>query len=404
MAAAGTRLTQEHIDQLRQSGSPSPAANLDQATKDKIKKRLKLLFSAQDLGNPMLRELFRLTYNRLAERLATGAGLPESISRKPRAPEGQTDFPPAAVSPKALVDRMGELAAFPDIYFNISQTLQRPNVSAADIAKVVSSDMVLSARLLKVVNSPFYGFRAQIDTVHRAIALAGMNELLTLALGMTAVNYFQDIPPGFISLESFWRHSVGCGILARSLSESIPEMNPERMFTAGLLHDLGRLVMSKELPQLTAMSMALALDKRIPQVEAEQMVLGFDHAQIGGELLRQWAFPDILVSLVENHHAPHAMPQPTGGMPHPHGRHGQQRHQRLPRGTVCPGSPLFRSAGRIGTSPGSSRHGHGRPRGTGGRRIACLHINPQKHGLNRMCLSPNRSDTQDFLQRMSLRT
>ncbi len=304
VAAAGTRLTQEHIDQLRQSGSPSPAANLDQATKDKIKKRLKLLFSAQDLGNPMLRELFRLTYNRLAERLATGAGLPESISRKPRAPEGQTDFPPAAVSPKALVDRMGELAAFPDIYFNISQTLQRPNVSAADIAKVVSSDMVLSARLLKVVNSPFYGFRAQIDTVHRAIALAGMNELLTLALGMTAVNYFQDIPPGFISLESFWRHSVGCGILARSLSESIPEMNPERMFTAGLLHDLGRLVMSKELPQLTAMSMALALDKRIPQVEAEQMVLGFDHAQIGGELLRQWAFPDILVSLVENHHAP----------------------------------------------------------------------------------------------------
>ncbi|MFW5488877.1 MAG: HDOD domain-containing protein [Desulfovibrio sp.] len=306
IARAGTTLTEKHAELVARGKAVlvSPASRLDQATKDKIKRRLKLIFSAQDMTDPMVRELFKLTYNFLGSRLATRAGLPDSLTKKPRARDGQTDFPPAAVSPKALIDRLGEMASFPDIYFNLSQTLQRPNVSAADIAKVVSSDMVLSARLLKVVNSPFYGFRAKIDTVHRAIALTGMNELLTMALGMTAVNYFQDIPPGFITLESFWRHSIGCGLLARSLAENMEGMNPERLFTAGLLHDLGRLVMSKELPQLTATSMGLALEKRIPLVDAEQMILGFDHAQIGGELLRQWSFPDILVSLVENHHSP----------------------------------------------------------------------------------------------------
>jgi putative nucleotidyltransferase with HDIG domain len=306
VAAEGDTITQVHLARLARPANAegSVADSLDQPTRDKIKKRLKLLFSAQDLADPMIRELFRLTYLRLAERLTSGTGLPEALKEKPRAEDEETDFPPAVASPQALVDRLGELAAFPDIYFRISETLQRPNVSAVDVSKVVSSDMILSARLLKVVNSPFYGFRAQVDTVHRAIALAGMNELLTMALGMTAVNYFQNIPVGFISLDSFWRHSVGCGILARSLADNMKDMNPERMFTAGLLHDIGRLVMAKDIPQLTALSMRTALEKGLPLVQAERKIFEFDHADVGGELLRQWFFPDILVSLVENHHTP----------------------------------------------------------------------------------------------------
>jgi putative nucleotidyltransferase with HDIG domain len=159
--------------------------------------------------------------------------------------------------------------------------------------------------LLRIVNSAYYSFPFPIDTIARAVVMIGTQELSVLAFSTSFLKMFSKSPSKFVNIEQFWKHSIACGIFARALAQRCEKSNPDRHFLGGLLHDIGRLAMFSNIPELAEELLAVGHEKDIPLHEAEEDVLGFDHARFGGSLLSKWNFPSTLVAAVGYHHAPH---------------------------------------------------------------------------------------------------
>ncbi len=267
---------------------------------------VKTLFTKPVLRTPM-KEIYSLALERRAVALKSGKGGPEAIKAArefPRDSQLRKGRIKGEITPADLVSQELKLASLPDVYYRIMEVINSARSSASHIAQAVSKDTSLVARLLKLVNSAFYGFPSKIDTVARAVAIIGTKELSTLALGITAVQYFNDIPPEFVDMKNFWTHSVACGVYARLLASEKVGISEERLFVGGLLHDLGKLVIFRQVPFSAREAMALSEEKRIPMWQAEREVMGFDHAHVGALLLREWRIPAHLEAGVRFHHSP----------------------------------------------------------------------------------------------------
>ncbi|EPR38688.1 metal dependent phosphohydrolase [Desulfovibrio sp. X2] len=184
------------------------------------------------------------------------------------------------------------------------EVAEDPRSSATDMAAVVSRDPGLAALLLRMVNSAFYGFPRRIDTVPRAVAVIGQRQLAMLATGGVVARIFGETPAETIRLETFWRHSVGVGILARTLARRLRLNDPERHFVAGLLHDIGRLALCSVAPERVRAALAESRRRAIPLRQAESQAAGIDHAAFGSMLLRKWNLPFSLALAVLRHHDP----------------------------------------------------------------------------------------------------
>lgn len=205
-----------------------------------------------------------------------------------------------------LVQGVGGLVSLPDVFVRINQLVESPDSSIADIAGAVSRDPAFTVRLLRVANSPFYGFSSSIDTVSKAVSIIGTSQIRNLALSTAIANSFAGLPNTLVSMENFWRHSLYCALAARILARKAGKCDAEAMFTAGLLHDIGELVIFNRLPELAKESLTLVLDNAdgLTVHQAERQVLGYDHAQVGGELARQWKLPSVLEECIGCHHSP----------------------------------------------------------------------------------------------------
>jgi HD-like signal output (HDOD) protein len=193
----------------------------------------------------------------------------------------------------------------------IVEVLNNPRSSAAHIAEVVGKDAGISAKLLRLVNSPFYGFPTRIDSLSRAVALIGANDLTTLALGISVVNHFKGVPDKLVDMKSFWLHSIACGVLARLFANKKIGLNEERFFVAGLLHDIAKLVLYQDLPEHMGKVLAKARMNSSCQFEIEKESMGFDHARLAETLLSEWKLPVPLQRMIRYHHSP---PSGAGGL------------------------------------------------------------------------------------------
>ena len=204
-----------------------------------------------------------------------------------------------------LVQGVGGLVTLPNVFIRINQLVEDPNSSTADIAKAVSQDPSFTVRLLKVANSPFYGFSSTIDTVSKAVSVIGTSQIRNLALSMSVARTFAGLPNNLVSMENFWHHSLYCALTARILARQARKCDPEALFTAGLLHDIGELIIFNRLPEQAKDSLLLVLDQvdDLPVYQAERQIIGFDHAQVGGELARQWNLPPLLEECIAYHHS-----------------------------------------------------------------------------------------------------
>lgn len=204
-----------------------------------------------------------------------------------------------------LVKGVGGLVTLPNVFIRINQLIEDPNSNTIDIAKAVSQDPSFTVRLLKVANSPFYGFSSTIDTVAKAVSVIGMSQIRNLALSMSVARTFAGLPNNLVSMDNFWRHSLYCALTARILARQARRCDPEAVFTAGLLHDIGELVIFNRLPEQAKESLLLVLDQvdDLPVYQAERQIIGFDHAQVGGELARQWHLPPLLEECIAYHHS-----------------------------------------------------------------------------------------------------
>ncbi|HEU0187123.1 MAG TPA: HDOD domain-containing protein [Gallionellaceae bacterium] len=205
-----------------------------------------------------------------------------------------------------LVQGIRGLVTLPDVFIRINQLVEKPDSTVAQIAEAIARDPAFTMRLLRVANSSFYGFSSSVDTVSRAISVIGTGQIRNLALSTTIASSFAGLPNSLVSMDNFWRHSLYCALAARLLARRAGRCDAEAVFTAGLLHDIGELVIFNRLPELAREAMQLVLDSAeiLGVHEAERRVIGFDHAQVGGELARQWKLPRQLEECVAFHHAP----------------------------------------------------------------------------------------------------
>ncbi len=202
-----------------------------------------------------------------------------------------------------------ELPSLPQIYFQIQEAINDPTVSIESISNIISKDSGLSASVLRFANSALYGTSQQIDTMTRALVRIGTQEINTIVLGATITTLFEGIPEEIINMRQFWKHSISCGIMAKGIATYLDIGGVERYFIAGLLHDLGKLVLYKN---MTEMSKGILLDCRTSKKLhhfAEQEKLGFDHTQVAKILLEKWHIPDSIKIMIVNHHKPAATDQ-----------------------------------------------------------------------------------------------
>jgi len=215
----------------------------------------------------------------------------------------QEDEEVAKVSSRWLGEVSG-LVSPPDVYVKVFDLMESPTATADDMGLIISQDPSLTARLLKIVNSPFYNFSSRIDTVSRAVAVIGLRELYSLVVAVSAVKSFSAIPNDVVNMDTFWRHSIYCGIISRLLAKRCNVLHTERLFIAGLLHDIGSLVIYNRVPDVAKRMLDTANgdEEMLFAIESEE--LGFTHADLGGELLKQWSLPESLQEAVAFHHQP----------------------------------------------------------------------------------------------------
>jgi len=204
-----------------------------------------------------------------------------------------------------LVQNRIDLVSLPDIALKLNKLCDDTNSTAQDIADVISKDATLTTHLLQIVNSPFYNFPQQIDTITMAITIVGTAQLRDLAMATLVIQKFNKIPTNLISPEKFWRHNIACATAARTIVMELGIQQSERVYIAGLLHDIGKLLMYLAHPELSFE--ILELIKSNPAlniIELEEVAFGYSHAELGAALLSEWGLPDSLVEPVKFHHLP----------------------------------------------------------------------------------------------------
>jgi putative nucleotidyltransferase with HDIG domain len=269
---------------------------------DQVRRNVERRFIAADPDHPAVNAMMELSEAVAARALQNGEKLPEppSVSRSKEAPPG----PDEPLDPIEFLRREIDLPSLPQVFEELNTALNDEETSAKDIADIISRDTSLSGQLLRLVNSAFYSFPSQIDTITRAVAIAGRKQIAALALGASVMSMFPDVPGEYMDMRSFWRHSVAVGVLARGLSEQSGYDEPERMFVAGMLHDVGRLALARSSPDKAVAAIEATRGGGLMLFEGERAVLGFDHARLGGIMLRKWNLPYSLVNAVLHHHDP----------------------------------------------------------------------------------------------------
>jgi putative nucleotidyltransferase with HDIG domain len=210
-----------------------------------------------------------------------------------------------AHDPAALLGRLRDLPALPQALASLLEALQREDVAIDDLAATLSQDQALAAKTLRLANSSFYGLRGRVNSIRDAIGVLGLRSLST-ALTAAAVSgcFAQPRCRGF-DLAAYWRHSIACGLCARHLARSL-RLDDGTAFTAGLLHDLGRLTLASLAPDWLEPVYDQRRQLDCTMLQAERDVLGTDHAELGAHVARRWHFGNDVVEAIRLHHAPPA--------------------------------------------------------------------------------------------------
>jgi HD-like signal output (HDOD) protein len=196
------------------------------------------------------------------------------------------------------------LVSLPAVYLRLKELLAQPDFSMADVAMIIGQDPALTTRLLRLVNSPYFGLAAKIDTVFRAVSMLGTRQVHDLALATSVANSFAGMPTGVMDMRTFWRRSIFCGLASRELAKAAGVQDSERLFVAGLLRDIGHLVMYQTVPEPCRESMLAAEQREQPLYLVERELIGIDYARVGGVLMRQWQLPNSLREATEFHIEP----------------------------------------------------------------------------------------------------
>ncbi|GJL61423.1 MAG: hypothetical protein NPIRA04_00770 [Nitrospirales bacterium] len=190
-----------------------------------------------------------------------------------------------------LIQDCDDLPTFPDVYLRVKEVVEDPKASMVELARALSVDPAMTARVLRLVNSPFYGLSGKIETVSRAASILGMQPIHDLVLATSLATAFSKIQPDVMDMKTFWQHCVERGLLARALGQHCQLIDSERLFVGGLLCDIGHLVLYQKMPDLATQVFERAKTEKVLRPKLEQEKIGFEAAEVGACLLAYWHIP-----------------------------------------------------------------------------------------------------------------
>jgi HD-like signal output (HDOD) protein len=206
-----------------------------------------------------------------------------------------------ALTPDQLAEQVGSLFSLPDIALRINELLNQKNTTNEDLEEIIQHDPALTTQLLRLVNSSYYGFPQEIESLSRAISIIGQKELRMLVMATKVVDTFKGIPENLVDMNTFWYHSVTSAVIARLLARQFKQANIERFFIAGLLHSIGKLMFFTQYPKQSAEILALPDQSPKPQIQAEIDTFGFSHAEAGAALLENWGLPQSIWAMIASY-------------------------------------------------------------------------------------------------------
>ena len=282
------------------NGDRGPSTGLASPDKlDEIEENTKNLFRHADMEHPAIKEIFRVSVEFRSKHNLVEIDKMIDLAEVDSAAAGNDNNFLQKLKKNKIV-----LPEIPSIVFELNEVIANPLSSAEDIAQVVQRSPSLTALLLKIVNSPFYGFPSKIDKISLAVTMIGTREISGLALGISLISLFKKIPKEILSMYSFLRHSLACGIISRILAahKGIPQT--EQLFVSGLLHDLGRLILYSYFPDESRNILSRARSSDVLLYMQETDYLGCNHTHLVKYLLKQWKLPMVLENNVFFHHSP----------------------------------------------------------------------------------------------------
>jgi len=216
----------------------------------------------------------------------------------------------ARIDPGVLRQRIVQLPSLPQAVLDVMRILGDDDASTSDVADRIERDQALTARTLRIANSAFYGVPGRIGTIRNAIGILGLRTVGTLLTTAAVSAQFASAKCPEFQFGMFWRHAIATALMARGLARQL-RLDEDIAFTAGLLHDIGRLALATQFPIETGKALRYARDMDVPILDAERQLLDTDHLAVGVLIASQWRFPALVVAAIEHHHAPGPGTAPT---------------------------------------------------------------------------------------------
>lgn len=208
-----------------------------------------------------------------------------------------------ALSITDVIARIRDLPPLPAVVADLMNNLGRDDTGARLLADKIAQDQALTAKTLRLANSSFYGMQRKVATIQQAIAIVGFNSVHALVTAVSIIGKFAEAGGSGFDFQAFWRHSLGVAVCAKTLARHA-HVNPDHAFIAGLLHDIGRLVLITHSPPAYQQVLDHRRAKDCMLIEAERAVLGSDHARVGRALAEHWKFPAAVQRAIEDHEVP----------------------------------------------------------------------------------------------------
>ena len=201
------------------------------------------------------------------------------------------------------LDSIKDIPTLPTIVFELNELLQDPNTPITEISDIIEKDQAMSLRVLKLVNSAFYGIHKEVNDIGNAIVLLGFNTVRNAIVSLGVINSFSGIKSleGF-DISDFWKHSLAVAVVSKSLAEKTKIASPDGCFVGGLLHDIGKVILAQYFQDLFEKVWNAAKKENISFYEAEKKEISIDHAIIGAHLATNWELPENFIDVIRWHH------------------------------------------------------------------------------------------------------
>ena len=211
---------------------------------------------------------------------------------------------------ETILQSIQQLPSFPAVIHRAIQLIDNPTSSTQDVVEVIQYDQSITVDVLKLCNSAYFGLRRNVHSLREALVMIGFNPLLEMILSRESARFFYGPCQGYdLGYGELWRHSITSALLSRIISKRLNREATPTLFTAALVHDIGKMILSEFVKDYFEEIKYMIEKKQLSFIEAEKEVLGIDHAELGGRIIEQWDFPKVIVSCVRYHHSPFSTPE-----------------------------------------------------------------------------------------------